>query len=125
MRGLLLGVVFFSLLPLIFLKSAYIGILMWFWISLMNPQKVVWSSIFATVDFSFIVAVATLACWLFSQVEPKLPPFTRTTKLLLLLMIWVFGYVMVRCRTERRYLDVVGALGKNATYDAARLCMDE
>lgn len=89
MRGLLLVTVYFSLLPLIFFKSPYIGILMWYWISLMNPQKIVWTSIFASVNFSFVVAVLTLICWLFSRTEPKFPPFSRTTQLILLLMIWI------------------------------------
>ena len=34
MRGVILFIVFFALLPLVF-KRPYVGILLWFWISLM------------------------------------------------------------------------------------------
>ena len=89
MRGLLLGVAFFALLPLIFFVSPYIGVLMWFWVSLMSPQKIVWSSIFSNVNFALIVAISTLLCWLFTREEARFPPFTKTTILLVLLMVWV------------------------------------
>jgi probable O-glycosylation ligase (exosortase A-associated) len=89
MRGLLLGAAFFALVPLIFLVSPYVGILMWFWVSLMSPQKMVWMSIFASFNFALIVAICTLICWVFSREEPRFPPPTRTTILLISLMIWV------------------------------------
>lgn len=88
MRGLLLGLVFFSMLPLIFIKGPFFGILMWFWVSLMNPQMIVWSSIFAGLNYALIVAVATLTSWMFSR-EPKLPPRDKVTALIVLMMIWI------------------------------------
>jgi len=38
MSGLALATSFFALLSLVF-KRPYVGILMWFWISLMNPHR--------------------------------------------------------------------------------------
>jgi probable O-glycosylation ligase (exosortase A-associated) len=89
MRGLALGIVFFSLLPFIFIKGPFFGILMWFWVSLMNPQQVVWSSIFSSVPYALIVALATLMSLVVARSEPKLPPAGKTTALLIILMLWV------------------------------------
>jgi putative inorganic carbon (HCO3(-)) transporter len=89
MRGLLLGLVYFCSLPLILFYSVYVGILMWFWVSLMNPQKIVWSSIFSNFNYALIVAVLTLFCWLISRTEPKIPPRSKTTVLLLIFMVWI------------------------------------
>jgi putative inorganic carbon (hco3(-)) transporter len=89
MRGLLLGVVFFALLPFILIRGPFFGILMWFWVSLMNPQQVVWSSVFASVPYALIVGVLTLIMVVAAPSEPKLPPFNKTTILLLMLMGWI------------------------------------
>jgi putative inorganic carbon (HCO3(-)) transporter len=83
MRSLLLDVIFFSLLPFIF-RWPYLGVLMWFWVSLMNPQDYAYS----TLPYALMVAVVTLLAWMFSK-EPKLPPKNATAILLCLLMVWV------------------------------------
>jgi probable O-glycosylation ligase (exosortase A-associated) len=97
MRGIALSVVFFSLLPFVFgrgrlfgyfVKGPFFGILIWFWVSLMYPQFLVWSSPFAIVPYALIVAVSTLISWLASD-EPKLPPPGRVTALLVSLMVWI------------------------------------
>jgi putative inorganic carbon (hco3(-)) transporter len=87
MRGIALGLVFFPLLPLIFIRGPFVGILMWFWVSLMYPQFVVYG-FFADIPYALIVAVATLLSWLLFLREPKLPPPDKTSVLLVLLMIW-------------------------------------
>ncbi len=89
MRGLLVGIVFLSLLPLIFIKGPFVGVLMWFWVSLMAPQFVVWTSVFAVIPYALVAAVATFASWLLFSGEPKLPPRDKTSVLLFFLMIWV------------------------------------
>ena len=88
MRGLILVVVFFALLPVVF-KRPYVGILMWFWISLMNPHRVIYG--FATsIPYAMLVAVVTLGSWLLLHPEePKALPRDRTTFLLIALMIWI------------------------------------
>jgi putative inorganic carbon (hco3(-)) transporter len=89
MRGIVLVTVFTALLPFIFLQGPFFGILMWYWISLMNPQKDVWGGFFAGLPYSMTIAVATLLAWLLSQRESKFPPVTKTTGLLLLLGVWI------------------------------------
>jgi putative inorganic carbon (hco3(-)) transporter len=88
MRAFIFVVVFFSLLPMV-LKRPYIGILMWYWISLMNPHRVIYG--FATdIPYALLVAVVTLGSLLFLHPEePKAPPRDRTTILLVALMIWI------------------------------------
>ena len=86
MRGLLLGVVFFCLLPFIFGRP-YLGVLMWFWTAMMNPQKISYG-FFSTIQYSLLIAIVALPAWYFSK-EPKLPPKSATASLLCLLMVWV------------------------------------
>ena len=88
MRGVLLLVVFFSAFPFIFINGPFWGILMWYWISLMNPQKEIWGA-FSDIPYSFLVAVSTLLWWLVSRAEPKIPPLNKTTGLLVLLALWI------------------------------------
>jgi probable O-glycosylation ligase (exosortase A-associated) len=89
MRGLVLVSIYAALLPFIFLQGPFVGILMWYWISLMNPQKEVWDSVFGGLPYSMTIAVATLLSWLLSRRESKFPPAGKTTGLLVLLGVWV------------------------------------
>jgi putative inorganic carbon (HCO3(-)) transporter len=88
MRGMVLFVVFFGLLFMVF-KRPFVGILMWFWISLMNPHRIVYG--FASgLNYAMIVAIVTLGSWLLLHPEePKTPPRDRVTFLLVALMIWI------------------------------------
>lgn len=89
MRGLVLFIVFFAAIPFIFFNGPFFGILIWYWVSLMNPQKLVWNSVAGEIPYAHIVAVLTLLCWLLSKVEPKLPPMNKTTGLLVMLAVWI------------------------------------
>jgi putative inorganic carbon (hco3(-)) transporter len=88
MRGLVLFIIFFGLLSLVF-KRPFIGILMWFWISLLNPHRYVYG--FATgLSYALILALVTLGSWLFLHPEePKFPPRDRMTFLIVALMVWI------------------------------------
>src|SRR3954452_9190098 len=88
MRGVVFVIVFFSLLPMVF-KKPYIGILLWYWISLMNPHRLTYGFA-SSIPFALLVAVVTLGSLLFAHPEePKTPPRDRTTFLLVALMIWI------------------------------------
>lgn len=89
MRGLVLFLIFVSLFPFIFFSSPFIGVLMWYWISLMNPQKAIWNSAFAAIPYALVIALATLVSWLLSQREPRVPPASKTTVLIVMLMLWI------------------------------------
>ncbi|HEY3912274.1 MAG TPA: putative O-glycosylation ligase, exosortase A system-associated [Stellaceae bacterium] len=89
MRGIVLICLFTAMLPFVFLEGPFIGILMWYWVSLMNPQMEVWGSVFGRVPYALIVAIATLSAWLLSRHEAKVPPASKTTWLLIFLALWV------------------------------------
>ena len=89
MRGPILLIVFFCALPLIFVKGPFFGILIWYWVSLMNPQRLVWNSVAAGIPYAELVAVSTLLWWLLSRYEPKFPPMNKTTGLLVMLAVWI------------------------------------
>ena len=86
MRDIALILIVFGSLPVIFLRP-WVGILMWSWISFMNPHRLTWSFAY---DFPFaaVVGGATILAWIFSR-EPKRFPVTAITVLLILFAIWV------------------------------------
>ena len=86
MRDLFVTAVVFGSVPLI-LWRPWIGILMWAWISYMNPHKLAWGFAYS-MPFAMIIALATLTGLLFSK-EPKKVPMTRETGILLALAGWM------------------------------------
>lgn len=87
MRDLFVSGVVFGSLPLI-LWRPWIGVIMWCWLSYMNPHKQAWG--FATtMPFAMMVALATLVGMLFMR-EPKRFPWTRETVVMVLFLFWMF-----------------------------------
>lgn len=86
MRDLLVTLIIFGSVPYI-LARPHIGILMWSWISYMNPHRLTWGFAY---DFPFaqVVALATLAA-LFFSVEPKRWHWKGTTVIWLALILWM------------------------------------
>ncbi len=71
MRDLLLTAFIFTIAP-IALYRPWIGVLAYFWLSLMNPHKLSWG--FAlTMPFAQIIALATLGGLLFTKERKKIP----------------------------------------------------
>ena len=86
MRDIVLTLVVFGSLPFI-LRRPWIGIIMWAWLSYMNPHKQAWS--FATnMPFALVVALCTLIGLLFAKEEKRIP-WTRETILLLTFFLWM------------------------------------
>jgi putative inorganic carbon (HCO3(-)) transporter len=86
MRDFAIVAIIFGSLPLI-LAQPQVGILMWFWLSLMNPHRLTWGYAYE-LRVALVVAVATIASWLFSR-EKKLPPATATNFLLVAFGGWI------------------------------------
>jgi putative inorganic carbon (hco3(-)) transporter len=86
MRSLLVALFVFGSLPLIMIKP-HVGVLVWSWISYMNPHRLTWGF---TYDFPFamVVGVATIVAWLFSR-EPKSLPWHPLVLLLAIFAAWV------------------------------------
>ncbi|HEY1928580.1 MAG TPA: putative O-glycosylation ligase, exosortase A system-associated [Caulobacteraceae bacterium] len=71
MRDLVLFAGLLVLLPLL-LRNAFIGVLAWIWISLMNPQREVYG-LLANFQLNVCVAVLTLLVWALSREQKALP----------------------------------------------------
>ena len=86
MRDLLITLIVLGSLPLI-LRRPVVGVLMWVWISVMNPHTQGWG--FATqFPFAQMIAVTTLLSLLFTR-APRALPFTALTCALLAFIAWM------------------------------------
>jgi len=87
MRDILVTAIVFGVLPFIF-KRPWIGILLWCWLSYMNPHRQTWGFAY-DMPFAFICAIVTITAFVFSR-EKKEMIWTRETVLLLLFVGWMF-----------------------------------
>lgn len=87
MRDLFVTMVVFSSLPFI-LKRPFIGILVWAWLSYMNPHRLCWGFAYS-FPFAQVIALTTLTGLLLSR-EKKQLPWTRESIVLLILIAWMF-----------------------------------
>jgi probable O-glycosylation ligase (exosortase A-associated) len=86
MRDILITLIVFASLPLI-LKNPVNGVLMWIWISVMNPHTQGWG--FATTfPFAQIIAVVTIFSMATSR-APKTLPASGVTFALLAMVLWM------------------------------------
>jgi len=86
MRDILVTLIVFASLPLI-VKHPVNGVLMWIWISVMNPHTQGWG--FATTfPFAYIIAVVTLFSLAVSRV-PKTLPASGIVFALVALILWM------------------------------------
>lgn len=86
MRDVLLTLIVFASIPFIF-RSPINGVLMWVWISVMNPQTQTWG--FAhNIPFAMVIAVATMASMALTR-EPRSLPWTPLTLTLLAFALWM------------------------------------
>ncbi len=88
MRDLVVTAIVVGSLPFC-LASPYIGVVMWTWISMMNPHKLTWGFAF-TMPMAQIVAVPTLLGLLVTR-QRRAIPFNRES--VLLAVLW--GYYLV------------------------------
>jgi len=87
MRDILVFAMVFGSIPYI-LKHAYIGVLVWSWLSYMNPHRLTWG---AAYDFPFaqVVAISLFISLLFDR-EKKRIPINHIVILWLLFIAWTF-----------------------------------
>jgi len=85
MRSLLVLLIVFGSLPVTLVRP-YVGVLMWSWISFMNPHRLTWG-VAQTFPVAMAIAIATIVGWMISR-EPKRIPMTTTTILLIVLTGW-------------------------------------
>lgn len=85
MRDIALALLIFGMLPFV-LTRPYVGLLVWSWLGYMNPHRLCYG--FA-VSFPWVqmIAIATLASWLFSK-ESKKIPWSAVSVLLAVFLLW-------------------------------------
>ncbi|MFO1431488.1 MAG: putative O-glycosylation ligase, exosortase A system-associated [Candidatus Competibacteraceae bacterium] len=86
LRDLLVFAIVFGFLPRVFSKP-HIGILLWSWLSYMNPHRISWG-LAMNFPFAQIVAIGTMIGMLFSK-ETKRVPLTGLTVLWMTYIIWM------------------------------------
>lgn len=87
MRSLMLLAEMGVLLP-ISLVHPFVGVLIWDWISFMNPQQISWGGFASRLPWALIAFVFTIAGWVLSPVEPKR---ITITPLIALMALFVVG----------------------------------
>ncbi|HTR59129.1 MAG TPA: putative O-glycosylation ligase, exosortase A system-associated [Casimicrobiaceae bacterium] len=85
MRGYLLIAIVFVLLPVCLVRP-WIGILVWYWIGLMNPHRLTYGFTY-TMPFAMMVAGATLLGAIAAK-DRRPPPLTRETMLMAMLLAY-------------------------------------
>lgn len=86
MRGLLLIGFIAAALPAVFVQP-FVGVMLFSWVSFMNPQRVVYG-IGAEMPWAMIIGVATIVAWICSR-ENKRPPTGAT----FWLIVAFLGYI--------------------------------
>jgi putative inorganic carbon (HCO3(-)) transporter len=86
MRDLIVTLLVFGSLPFVF-KKPYLGVVLWIWISVMNPHSQGWG--FArTFPFAAIIAGVTVLALIFSK-EKKNLPMSGVTVVFMMFVAWM------------------------------------
>jgi putative inorganic carbon (HCO3(-)) transporter len=86
MRDLVIAMIVFGSVPFTFVRP-YIGLLVFFWLSLMNPHRMTWGFAY-TLRVALVAGAATVVSWLVSR-DPKVPPLSTPVVLLVFFTIWI------------------------------------
>src|SRR3954451_13131678 len=86
MRDAILVALIFGSLPFCFSKT-WFGVLMWVWVSLMNPHRLTWGFAY-DLPFAMLIAMATVAGFPFDK-GPKRFPWSALTVTLVMFIIWM------------------------------------
>ncbi|MFZ6645821.1 putative O-glycosylation ligase, exosortase A system-associated [Undibacterium sp. TJN25] len=102
MRDYALFAVIFGLLPFAF-KKPFVGVLMFTWVSLMNPHRLTYG---AAYDFPFaaLIVVVTLVGLLAAK-QKKVFPVTPVTVVLILLIIWMLVTTLAAQEPDRAWAE--------------------
>ena len=85
-RDVIITLVILGSVPYIF-RRPYIGVLVWSWISYMNPHRLTWGFAF-DMPFAQIIAITLLLSMLFSK-EKMTIPFNGTVVMWLAFIVWM------------------------------------
>ena len=85
LRDILLTVIIIAAVPMI-IKRTYYGVLVWSWLSYMNPHLLVWGFAYGQ-PFAQLIALSTIGSLVFSREEKKLP-WSPTLGVWIMLIFW-------------------------------------
>jgi probable O-glycosylation ligase (exosortase A-associated) len=112
MRDFAIVLIIFGSIPFTLVRPQ-IGILMWYWISLMNPHRLTWGYAYS-FRVALVVAISTVLAWLISS-ERKTPPLTAPTVFLVALTIWVtlstFFFAISPDTAFDKWIEIIKILG--------------
>jgi probable O-glycosylation ligase (exosortase A-associated) len=86
LRDLVLLVTIYGSIPFIYMKP-FVGVLVWYWLGLMNPHRISWT--LTNQHFAEIIALAMLSSLLIAKNEKKQIPATPITITLGLFWAWM------------------------------------
>ncbi len=107
MRDILVTLIVFSALPFV-LKRAHIGMLLWSWISYMNPHRLGWGFAY-NFPFAQVIAIVTFVSILFSKERGRFP-VTGLVVLWLLYIAWMgvtTVFAMVPDAAQAQFIKVL------------------
>ena len=84
MRDIIVTLLVFGSLPFI-LRNAYVGVLVWSWLSYMNPHRLSWGFAYS-MPFAQVVAITTFTAFIFSASKNKFPVNSLTVTWVLFLL---------------------------------------
>lgn len=89
MRDVLVTAIAFGAIPFV-LRRPYVGILLWSWLSYMNPHRLTWGFAF-NMPFAQVTAIATLVAMFMSREPGRISriPFNKLTALWALFLVWM------------------------------------
>jgi putative inorganic carbon (hco3(-)) transporter len=111
MRDLVIAMIVFGSVPFTFVRP-YIGLLVFFWLSLMNPHRMTWGFAY-TLRVAMIAGAATVVAWLVSR-DPKHPPLSTPVVLLFLFTVWITVCTLFAIHQEEawtKWSQVIKILG--------------
>lgn len=107
MRDLLVTAIIFGSLPFI-LARPYIGVLVWSWLSYMNPHRLTWGFAY-DMPFAQIVAVALLVSILFNK-DIRKPPMYPVTWVWFAFIAWMLLTTALAIYPDRAFLELIDVL---------------
>jgi probable O-glycosylation ligase (exosortase A-associated) len=87
LRDIAILVTVYGSIPYIYLKP-FIGVLVWYWLGLMNPHRISWT--LQNQHFAQIIALVLLFSMLVYKKEKKEIPWTPITITLAMFTVWMF-----------------------------------
>lgn len=102
MRDILVALIVFGSLPFIF-KRPYLGVLIWVWLSVMNPHTLGWGFA-SSFPFAAIIAGVTMMSLLFTK-EPKNLPLTPVTLVLMAFVLWMNVSTVFAIHPEETFIQ--------------------